>query len=158
MLPSLPCLVPVKTKLRQDTGDFNRLLVRKLNPNPSADDFRQFKETRCVAPKHRQKRFGVERLINSASCKVNSRQASFPSAQLFGPALESRFCVCIRFHGLFFVLCCSVSVSRPSSVKAAKQGSSVEVVFRRSRETPLRSRPGEGERSKTDAEMDLKTN
>jgi hypothetical protein len=65
--------------------------------------------------------------------------AALPAcAHLFGAALESRFLlVCMCFHGLFFVLCCSVSVSRPSLNQPAQAGRLAGVVFRGHHESPL---------------------
>ena len=48
----------------------------------------------------------------------------------------------------FFLLCCASSVRRPSQNQAGKRGFSVEVLFRRSRETPPLERPCEGDGEK----------
>jgi len=51
-LPRLPRAVPMKAKLGQNARDFVRLLLRKLNPSPFADN-RQFKESRSFTPEQR---------------------------------------------------------------------------------------------------------
>jgi len=78
----------MKPKFRQGAGHFDRLLVRKLNPNPFANYFRQFEETRCTVTKNRQQTFGVERTIHAPMREIDSGQTSLGCVQLFGSALE----------------------------------------------------------------------
>jgi len=49
VLPNLPGVVPVKTKLGQNAGDRGRLLVGELNPDPIPSHFGNLKETRRIA-------------------------------------------------------------------------------------------------------------
>jgi len=46
MLPRLPGVVPMEAKLGQSASHSRWLLLLKLNPNPFANNFGQFKETR----------------------------------------------------------------------------------------------------------------
>jgi hypothetical protein len=39
VLPNLPCVVPMETKLRENGGNLRGLLSLKLNPNPFANYF-----------------------------------------------------------------------------------------------------------------------
>ncbi len=87
MLPSLAGHIPVKTKLRKNTGDLGRLLLRELNPNPLANHFRQFKEPRRFPAQQHQQPFRFKRAVCVPPRKINSQ--SFFDVQLFGSALES---------------------------------------------------------------------
>ena len=61
-------------------------------------------------------------------------------------------------HGLFFVLCCSVSDCRPSPQKTGAGGRRAGVVFRGHRERPLRQRPGAGDSAEVvNTKMGLKS-
>lgn len=116
VLPRLAGVVPMETKLGQNAGDFGRLLPVKLNPNPLANHFGQFKEARGFRAQQRKQLVRIQRPIRGAFPEINLR--SFLCAQLFGSVLEPRFRILsCCFHGLFFVLCCSVSASRPSPQK-----------------------------------------
>jgi hypothetical protein len=46
VLPRLAFVVPMKAKLGQNSGDGGGLFLGKLNPNPFADNLRQFKKLR----------------------------------------------------------------------------------------------------------------
>ena len=50
VLPRLAGVVPMETKLGQNAGDFGRLLLLELNPNPFANHFGQFKKARGFRP------------------------------------------------------------------------------------------------------------
>jgi len=45
---NLPDIVPMKAKLGQNSGDFCRLFLGELNPNPLANHFREFQKKRGV--------------------------------------------------------------------------------------------------------------
>src|SRR5688572_23890143 len=53
MLPRLAVAVPMKAKLGQRSGDFAGLLLGKSNPNPLANNFRDFKKTRSFTTEQR---------------------------------------------------------------------------------------------------------
>ena len=91
MLPRLAGVVPMEAKLGQNPRDFGRLLVRELNPNPTANHFRPFKEFRCLIPQQREQVFRFQSAVSAACRQVNLRQLF--SVQLFGSALESRFLI-----------------------------------------------------------------
>jgi len=91
MLPRLACVIPMEAKLGQNHRDFGRLLVRELNPNPTANHFRPFKEFRSLAAEQRQQAFRFQSAVSAACLQVNLRQLF--SVQLFGSALESRFLI-----------------------------------------------------------------
>ena len=50
LLPRLARVIPMETKPGQNSGHFARLLPVKLNPDPSANNLRLFKEVRCLTP------------------------------------------------------------------------------------------------------------
>ena len=50
----------MKAQLGQPLASLNGGLLFKLNPHPTANDLRQFKESRCAAAQHRQQRLGVQ--------------------------------------------------------------------------------------------------
>ena len=54
VLPRLAGVVPMEAKLGQKAGDFGRLLPFKLNPNPFANHFGQFKEARGFRAQQRE--------------------------------------------------------------------------------------------------------
>ena len=54
VLPSLAGVVPMETKLGQNASNFGRLLLLKLNPNPFANHFGQFKEARGFRAQQRE--------------------------------------------------------------------------------------------------------
>src|SRR5215469_7413575 len=121
MLPTLAGVVPVEAKLRQLLANLGGGNLAKLNPNPLANNLGNVKKARRFLPQQSQQIFCFQCSVCVAQSKVNLRQLL--CVKLFGSALESRFLIlCFRFHGLFFVFCCSVSVCRPSRQKAAKQG------------------------------------
>ena len=111
----------MEAKFSQSAGDFAGLLGVKLNPNPLTDDFGQFVEVRGPIAEQVQQVGRVQRTIRHAASEIDLWSVS--GAKLFGSALESRIRILsCCFHGLIFVLCCSVSVSRPSPQKPAQQG------------------------------------
>jgi hypothetical protein len=87
MLPSLAGIVPMETKLRQDTSNVFGLLIRELNPNPLADDLGHGKEARRVIVEQLQQFLGRERAIISPQGEIDLRKVS--RAQGFGTAQES---------------------------------------------------------------------
>ena len=60
VLPRLAGVVPLETELRQNAGDFGRLLPVKLNPNPFANHFGQFKEARDFRAQQREQLVRVQ--------------------------------------------------------------------------------------------------
>ena len=91
MLPRLAGVIPMEAKLSQNHRDFGRLLVRELNPNPTANHFRPLKEFRSLAAEQRQQVFSFQSAIRAAQCQVNFRQLL--CVKLFGSALKSRFLI-----------------------------------------------------------------
>jgi len=88
VLPNLPDIVPMKAKLGQNSGDFCRLFLGELNPNPLANHFREFKKTRCLIAEQRQQFFGVQCPVYPAQFHVDFWSVSRACAQLFGTALS----------------------------------------------------------------------
>ena len=86
MLPRLPGVVPMKAKLGQYARHGRRLLVRKLNPNPLANHFGEFKEIRRFAPEQCQQSFSFKSAICPAQFHIDFWSVS--RAQLFGTAQE----------------------------------------------------------------------
>lgn len=150
VLPRLTTFVPMKTKLAKGGRDFPGLLLREMNPNPFPDDFGECQKVRCFVAEQFQKLFGGKLAVGVPACPVKSWQlvCRLPArAQLFGSALESLTLILrFRFHGLFFVLCCSSSVCRPSPQKdrgvRAARGRNPR---RAPRSGPLMERAGEGD-------------
>jgi len=87
MLPSLTGEIPVEAKLRENTGNLGRLLFRKLNPNPVANNFSQLEKPRRFASQERQQLPRFKRAVCIPPCKINS--AVSYGVRLFGSALES---------------------------------------------------------------------
>ena len=60
VLPRLAAVVPMEPQFRQNAGDFGRLLPVKLNPNPFANHFGQFKEARGFRAQQREQLVRVQ--------------------------------------------------------------------------------------------------
>jgi hypothetical protein len=86
MLPNLPPVVPMETKLGQCRRDLVRLLAVKLNPNPLAHNLGQFPKLRCLSSNKVQQRFRPQCPIPMPSAEINSLQ--FVPVALCGPVLE----------------------------------------------------------------------
>ncbi len=117
----------MKTKFRQNAGDGGRLFVGKSNPDPFANDLGHFIKTRRFTAKHRQQMLCVEGTIEPPYGEVNL--FSVFGVRLFGVGLLSSdfwFFFEEVFMVFFFVHCCSFSVCRPLTKKAAEQGGAWE--------------------------------
>ena len=76
----------METKLGQCCGDMVRLFAVELNPNPSANDFREFPKLRCLPANKLQQRFRSQSPVPMPAGEVNSLQ--FVPNALCGPVQE----------------------------------------------------------------------
>jgi hypothetical protein len=86
MLPDLPAIVPMETKLGQCCRDLVRLFAIKLNPNPPSNHFRQFPKLWCLPSNKVQERFRPQGPVPMPAVEINSLQ--FVPDALCGPVLE----------------------------------------------------------------------
>jgi hypothetical protein len=86
VLPKLPFPVPMKAKARKLGGDGGRLFVRKLNPNPLADNLTQFPKTGRLVIKHVQDFVRRKSAIEKSLPEINPMQ--WFRIALCGPVLE----------------------------------------------------------------------
>jgi hypothetical protein len=107
----------MKAELRQCGRDLWGLFPGELNPDPLPDDLGEFEKVRGLIPEQSQQFMGGELAVAMPEREIQSGQFAVglaARAHLFGSALESLIFESVSFHGLFFVLCCSASVCRPS--------------------------------------------
>jgi hypothetical protein len=88
VLPNLPCVVPMETKLRENGGNLRGLLSLKLNPNPFAYYFGNIPEVRGFLPNQVKQGFNRQCPILISQFQVNLRQLCLVFDALCGPVLE----------------------------------------------------------------------
>ena len=88
VLPNLPCVVPMETKLRENAGNLRGLLSLKLNPNPFAYYFGNIPEVRGFLPYQVKQGFNRQCPILISQFQVNLRQLCLVFDALCGPVLE----------------------------------------------------------------------
>jgi hypothetical protein len=88
VLPNLPCVVPMETKLRENGGNLRGLLSLKLNPNPFAYYFGNIPEVRGFLPYQVKQGFNRQCPILISQFQVNLRQLCLVFDALCGPVLE----------------------------------------------------------------------
>jgi hypothetical protein len=76
----------MESKLRQSACHGRRLLPVKLNPNPLADNLRQFKQARHLVKEQIQHFFDGQTAIGKSRLKINPLPRCF--TRLCGPVLE----------------------------------------------------------------------
>jgi hypothetical protein len=78
----------MKALLGKLGGNGGRLHPVKLNPNPSADYLRQFKQARRLVKEQIQHFIDGQTTVGKPCLKINPLQLCFLSARLCGPVLE----------------------------------------------------------------------
>jgi hypothetical protein len=77
VLPKLAVPVPMKSNLRKQGGDFPRLFLWKLNPNPLADNLRQPEKQGRFLLKQVQNLFPGQPAVRFPFPKIKSLQLAF---------------------------------------------------------------------------------
>jgi hypothetical protein len=138
VLPNFAAAVPMKAKLRKLGGGLLILRLWKRNPDPLPDNLGNLERPAQTALQQIENLLGRQLAIQLPLRKVDAKHAArlralcfsdrlrclHRSAQLFGTGLKPRLILVfsISFHGLFFVLCCSVRSIALHRICAPQQG------------------------------------